>query len=67
VSWALRSLGGRSARSHEAVLKLACTLAGSKRATERWVGKDVLRDITRPLIAMRVAEREQKRTTAKMK
>jgi 3-methyladenine DNA glycosylase AlkD len=65
VSWALRSLGGRSARSHEAVLKLACALAGSKHATERWVGKDVLRDITRPLIAKRVAKREEKRTKAK--
>ena len=65
VSWALRSLGGRSARSHEAVLKLACDLAGSKNATERWVGKDVLRDITRPLIAKRVATRDVKRAKLK--
>ena len=36
---------------HEAVLEAATTLAASKDPTERWVGKDVLRDITRPLIA----------------
>ncbi len=58
VSWALRSVGGRSTVLHEAVLEAANAIAASQDPTERWVGKDVLRDITRPLIAKRVARKE---------
>ena len=63
VSWALRALGGRSAVLHDAVLAVAKGLATSQNSTERWVGKDVLRDITRPLIAKRVAKQDAKRGT----
>ena len=41
---------------HAAALALAGRLAASKDAAARWVGKDALRDLSRPLIAARVAE-----------
>ena len=61
VSWALRSVGTRSAECHAAVLGIAERLSLSKHATERWVGKDVLKDITRPLVTKRLERIEQKR------
>ncbi len=61
VSWALRSMGSRSQALHGECVSLAQRLAASDDSTERWVGKDVLRDILRPLVLKRVA----KRTTAK--
>jgi 3-methyladenine DNA glycosylase AlkD len=67
VSWALRSLGGRSAVLHEAALEASKKLAASQHSTERWVGKDVLRDITRPLIAKRVARKEAERARPQLK
>src|SRR5215203_3545883 len=50
VSWALRHLGHRNAALHAAALETATKLSKSEHATERWVGKDALRDITRPLV-----------------
>ena len=61
VSWALRSLGSRSVECREAALEVAERLAASTDKTERWVGKDVLRDIHRPLIAERAEKRDIKR------
>lgn len=58
VSWALRSIAGRSTVLHDASVELAERLAASKNATERWVGKDVLRDIARPLVVARAAKNE---------
>jgi 3-methyladenine DNA glycosylase AlkD len=55
VSWALRAIGGRNARLHEAAVELAQHLAASQEPAARWVGKDALRDLTRPLIVRRVA------------
>ena len=46
VSWALRSIGKRSASLNEAALDLARELAGSQDKTRRWVGKDAVRDLT---------------------
>ncbi len=54
VSWALRHLGHRSAKLHAAAIKTATRLASSEDATERWVGKDALRDLTRPLVLRKV-------------
>lgn len=65
VSWALRGIGGRSVALREAAMELAEELAASKDATERWVGKDVLRDIQRPLIARRAEQRDATRTKRK--
>lgn len=53
VSWALRSIGRRSAGLHAASVSLAERLAASAEAAPRWVGKDVLRDLTRPAVTRR--------------
>ena len=45
VSWALRGLGVRNASLKAAVLTVARRLADSADATERWVGKDVVRQL----------------------
>lgn len=54
VSWALRGVGRRSRMLHEASMELAERLAESTNATARWVGKDVLKDITRAAVVKRV-------------
>ena len=59
VSWALRHIGHRSVPLHEAAITLAKRLAASSDATERWVGKDVLRDLTRPLVAKKLERRRR--------
>lgn len=61
VSWALRGIAGRSTKLRDAAIELAEDLAESENATERWVGKDVLRDVKRPLIAKRAAKRGRKK------
>ena len=55
VSWALRGVGHRNRLLHAAALALAEELARSSNSTERWIGKDVIRDITRPAILRRVS------------
>ncbi len=57
VSWALRHLGHRNAALHAAAVKTATKLSNSQHATERWVGKDALRDLTRPLVIAKVAKK----------
>ncbi len=57
VSWALRTIGHRNRALHKASLELGEKLAGSDDPARRWVGKDVLRDITRPQILKKVAAR----------
>ena len=57
VSWALRSIGSRNVVLHAAALALAERLASSKDAAARWVGKDTVRDLSRPLIAARVQKK----------
>ncbi len=54
VSWALRHVGHRDAALHAAAVKTATRLSKSGDSTERWVGKDVLRDITRPSVIAKV-------------
>lgn len=58
VSWALRAIGGRSADLHAAAIALARRLAEAADAGSRWVGKDVLRDLERPLVRARVARKQ---------
>lgn len=55
VSWALRGLGHRKGL-HHACIALAEKLAASRDKTERWVGKDALRDLNRPLVKKKVGE-----------
>ena len=62
VSWALRGMAGTGTELRDDVMDLAEQLANSTNAAERWVGKDVLRDIKRPMIAKRAEKRETKRT-----
>lgn len=53
VSWALRRIGTRNAALHRASVALARRLATSTDASARWIGKDALRDLTRPLLTRR--------------
>jgi 3-methyladenine DNA glycosylase AlkD len=57
VSWALRGIGHRSLALHSAAVSLATQLTKSQDATERWLGKDVLRDLTRPAVRARLQKR----------
>jgi 3-methyladenine DNA glycosylase AlkD len=54
VSWALRSVGRRSRGLHAKSVALARRLAESPDAASRWIGKDALRDLTRPAVASRL-------------
>jgi 3-methyladenine DNA glycosylase AlkD len=56
VSWALRHIGHRSAKLHAAAIKTATKLSKSTDATERWVGKDALRDLQRPSVIRKVSK-----------
>jgi 3-methyladenine DNA glycosylase AlkD len=58
VSWALRRIGGRSPALHDAAMALARRLAESPEAACRWVGRDALRDLSRPLVRSRLARRK---------
>jgi len=59
VSWGLRALGHRNFPLHEASVALARRLAASPQPAARWVGKDALKDLTRPAVTRRLAERRQ--------
>ena len=48
VNWALRSVGRRNPALKKASTALAAKLAASDVQAERWVGKDALRDLTKP-------------------
>lgn len=50
VSWALRSIGQRSRTLHTASVELARELSTSETPSARWIGKDALRDLQRPLV-----------------
>jgi len=57
VSWALRGVGGRNLQLSLAALALGERLAASVEPTERWVGKDVLRELSKPAAQRRLAAR----------
>ena len=57
VSWALRSVGRRTAALNAAAVKVARRLAESPEAAARWVGKDALRELTSPAVTRRLAGR----------
>ena len=64
VSWALRHLGHRNAALHAAALETATKLSKSEDATERWIGKDALRDITRPLVTAKLKKMKPAKKTS---
>lgn len=53
VSWALRTIGKRNRALHAAAVDVARRLANSSKASERWIGKDALRDLLRPVVTRR--------------
>ncbi|MBI5434412.1 MAG: DNA alkylation repair protein [Planctomycetes bacterium] len=55
VNWALRAIGRRNAPLHAAALVVARRLAASDDASERWVGKDALRELDGPVVLRRLA------------
>ena len=57
VSWALRHIGHRSAALHAAAVETATKLSNSDNATQRWIGRDALKDITRPLVVNKVRKK----------
>lgn len=63
ASWALRGIGARSAALHRACVALARRLAASHDASSRWVGRDALRDLERPLVRARIARNAVRQTT----
>lgn len=46
VNWALRNIGKRNSTCHAPALELANLLAKSENKTERWVGKDAVKQLT---------------------
>ena len=56
VSWALRSVGHRNAALHKAAVRTAKKLAASSDATARWIGRDALSDLQRPMVLKRLAK-----------
>lgn len=54
VSWALRHIGHRNVKLHAAAIRTAERLAKADDATKRWVGKDALRDLMRPVVLRKV-------------
>ena len=57
ANMALRAIGKRNRALNSAAVVVARRLADSKNATERWVGKDALRELTSPQVAKRLKAR----------
>ena len=57
VNWALRAIGERSLALNAEAVAIAKRLAASENATERWVGKDALRQLATPAATKRLAAR----------
>ena len=64
VSWALRRIGHRGPALHRAAVSLAEALAASDDASSRWVGKDALRDLSRPMVRAKMARRAGNRQSS---
>ena len=60
VSWALRGIGARNQSLHQKSIALARELSESANSTARWIGKDVLRDLTRPMVRKKVTKRSER-------
>jgi 3-methyladenine DNA glycosylase AlkD len=56
VSWALRGIGHRNRALHAAAVKTATKLTGSPNASARWIGRDTLGDLRRPMVRTRFAK-----------
>jgi 3-methyladenine DNA glycosylase AlkD len=58
VLWALRGVGGRGTTLHAEAVAVAGRLAASSDATERWIGKGALRELSSPTAKRRAAARD---------
>jgi 3-methyladenine DNA glycosylase AlkD len=67
VNWALRSIGKRNPRLHQAALATATALADQPSKSARWIGKDALRELKNQTVVQRIVAAEQKRTAAAAK
>ena len=63
VSWALRTIGVRNQTMHDAAIEIATRLVTS--GESRWVGKDVLRDLQRTLVAKKLAKITSRQTSSR--
>jgi 3-methyladenine DNA glycosylase AlkD len=57
VSWALRTVGRRNRTLNAATLVVARRLAASLDTAPKWVGRDVLKELTSPAVQKRLADR----------
>lgn len=57
ASWALRSIGRRNLSVHAQAVALCKRLAASDVASERWLGKDALRDLGKPAVLEKLKKR----------
>ena len=60
VNWALRAIGERNSALNGPAVELAERLANSDQASTRWIGKDALRQLNRPVTRMRLAMRDKR-------
>jgi 3-methyladenine DNA glycosylase AlkD len=57
VNWALRQIGKRSRGLHGPALALARKLAASDNRSERWIGRDAVKELTDPAQLARIEKR----------
>ena len=60
VNWALRTIGKRSMSLHAPALALSAKLAASEDKTERWIGKDAVRELSAEKTIERIVARTAK-------
>jgi 3-methyladenine DNA glycosylase AlkD len=60
VSWALRTVGRRNQTLNAASVEVARRLAASADTAPRWVGRDVLKELTSPAVQKRLVDRAAK-------
>ena len=65
VSWALRGIGHRGAALHARALVVARRLSASQDPAARWIGRDALRDLTRPGVPRRTPRRAPRGSRAR--
>lgn len=57
VNWALRTVGKRNQALNHAAVMVAKRLSESENVSERWVGKDALRELSSPSVQKRLSAR----------
>ena len=58
VSWALRTVGRRNDELHHEAVELSLRLSESAIATERWIGKTALKELTSAAVTSRLKARQ---------